>query len=238
MHIWQQVSLADYERHMQAATVDQLGALSALLAEALRLRRPLSLALLGVAGGNGLELPEVAALVRITGYDINAEYLQASGARHGHLPLRLVQADLTEELAVEMPELHELVHVALILEHAGSEAACRQMLANACRMVGVDGALSVVLQMPSAAVDGVAQTGIASIAALASDFALVERGWLIDELGKRDLRIVWESQRAVASGKSLWLGVFARAEVEPEIECAGEDLLHWGGDCCCGDDHA
>ena len=49
---WLSIPLADYEGHMNAPQVHQLEALSDLFAEALTQRRPESVALLGIAGGN------------------------------------------------------------------------------------------------------------------------------------------------------------------------------------------
>ena len=50
---WLSIPLADYEGHMGA--VKQLDALSALFARALEVCAPESVAVLGIAGGNGLE---------------------------------------------------------------------------------------------------------------------------------------------------------------------------------------
>ena len=52
---WLSVPLADYEAHMRSPAVQQLDALSDLFAEALAFCNPASVAILGIAGGNGLE---------------------------------------------------------------------------------------------------------------------------------------------------------------------------------------
>ena len=52
---WLSVPLAEYEGHMKSAEVRQLDALSKLFAAALEHCRPGSVAVLGIAGGNGLE---------------------------------------------------------------------------------------------------------------------------------------------------------------------------------------
>ena len=69
---WLQLSLADYEGHMSSPEVQQLAALSDLFAEALAICRPASLAVVGVAGGNGLD--------RIDGY-ITKHILESSCVR-------------------------------------------------------------------------------------------------------------------------------------------------------------
>jgi hypothetical protein len=52
---WLDVPLADYEGHMSVPELQQLGALSDLFADALAFGRSTSVAILGVAGGNGLD---------------------------------------------------------------------------------------------------------------------------------------------------------------------------------------
>jgi hypothetical protein len=52
---WFSIPLADYEGHMKSADVQQLDALAELFAEAIAYWRPESIAVLGVAGGNGLD---------------------------------------------------------------------------------------------------------------------------------------------------------------------------------------
>ena len=55
MNPWQDLPLEDYEGHMGSAAVGQLAPLGDIFAEALTRLRPRSVAVLGVAGGNGLE---------------------------------------------------------------------------------------------------------------------------------------------------------------------------------------
>ena len=55
MNPWLTLPLDDYEGHMGSADVNQLAPLADLFGEALAHLRPRSVAVLGVAGGNGLE---------------------------------------------------------------------------------------------------------------------------------------------------------------------------------------
>lgn len=52
---WLSIPLEDYEGHMSSPEVGQLDALAELFGEALEYRRPASVAVLGVADGNGLD---------------------------------------------------------------------------------------------------------------------------------------------------------------------------------------
>src|SRR5690242_5563710 len=97
---WLSVPLADYEDHMSCPEVCQTGALSDLFAAALQERRPESIAILGIAGGNGLDRIDTSISKRIAGLDINHEYLQCVQRRYGSLEgLELYCVDLAKPLA-------------------------------------------------------------------------------------------------------------------------------------------
>jgi len=55
MNPWLALPLEDYEGHMGLDAVNQLAPLADLFGEALARLRPRSVAILGVAGGNGLQ---------------------------------------------------------------------------------------------------------------------------------------------------------------------------------------
>ena len=65
---WLSIPLADYEGHMGADNVQQLSALSGLFKRALDVCLPDSVAILGIAGGNGLEHANPATIKRIVGF--------------------------------------------------------------------------------------------------------------------------------------------------------------------------
>lgn len=206
---WLSVSLTDYEGHMGSAEVQQLAALSELFAAALALRRPDSVAILGIAGGNGLEHINAAVTQRVAGFDINPSYLETVLQRFPHLPrLELHCADLERELAQQVPGVAsvQLVHAALVFEHAG----VGQCLENALSLVGPGGALSVVLQLPSPSEGAVSASPFASMQNLKSHFSLVDRQWLCETLEGRNLRLALEAGRALPRGKAFWMGVFVR----------------------------
>jgi hypothetical protein len=73
---WLSIPRADYESHMGADNVQQLGALSELFKRTLDVCLPDSVAILGIAGGNGLEHANPASIARIVGLDINPGYLE------------------------------------------------------------------------------------------------------------------------------------------------------------------
>jgi SAM-dependent methyltransferase len=141
---WLAIPLEDYEGHMGSDNVRQLEALSDLFKRALDLCIPESVAVLGVAGGNGLDRIDSAITKRIVGLDINSSYLGAVRQRYGALPgLELCCTDLADMPMSLTPV--ELVHAALVFEHTGLGCS----LENALLLVAPGGRLSVVLQLPS-----------------------------------------------------------------------------------------
>ena len=66
---------------MSSDSVQQLSTLSELFRQALAYCHPESVAVLGVAGGNGLEQIQPDATRRIYGIDLNPDYLEATRQR-------------------------------------------------------------------------------------------------------------------------------------------------------------
>src|SRR5208283_4273166 len=117
--------------------VRQLDVLSELFAVALGRCRPASVALLGIAGGNGLDRVDGGITKRIVGLDLNPLYLDEVQRRYaGKSGLELCCVDLGEQ-AVDLEPV-QLVHAALVFEHAGV-GLC---LKNAVSLVAPGGFLS------------------------------------------------------------------------------------------------
>ena len=200
---WLKISLSDYEEHMQLPEVRQLGVLSALFGEAIAFCRPSSVAILGIAGGNELERIDTSHTKRIVGFDINPAYLKALQGRSSHVSgLELYCVDLAKQIVTLAPV--QLVHAALIFEHAGVD----RCFENALSLIAPGGALSVVLQLPCEAKQGVSTTQFPSIQKLRSHFFFVDPDWLRTALEKRGLRLRHYMQRSLPSGKGLWMGIF------------------------------
>jgi hypothetical protein len=202
---WLAIALEDYEGHMGSDNVRQLAALSDLFKRALDLCTPESVAVVGIAGGNGLERVDPAVTKRIVGLDINTRYLAAVQQRYGSLPdLELDCADLAGEPLNLAPV--ELVHAALIFEHTG----LGRCLENTLLLVAPGGKLSVVLQLPSAAEQGVTPTRYASMQSLRDSFALIDVSHFRLNLEAKGFRLFHQDQRSLPAGKAFWHGIFAR----------------------------
>ena len=206
MNPWLALPLEDYEGHMGSAAVNQLAPLADLFGEALVRLRPRSVAVLGVAGGNGLEHVDGTLTTRVVGIDVNPAYLAATRARFPDLRgLELHCADLERD---DVPDVEpvSLVHVGLVFEHTGTG----RCLDTAVKLVAAGGHLSVVLQLPSETHAAVTPSGFESMATLADDFAFVDPHQLRRMLAQRDLRLMHQARRTLSSGKALWWGSFER----------------------------
>jgi SAM-dependent methyltransferase len=203
---WLWIPLGDYEGHMSRPDVRQLRALSDLFKRAVELARPKSVAILGVAGGNGLEHLADAGLGRIVAIDINMEYLEQTRQRFkNYSALELHCADLTVDRLRLQPV--DLVHAALIFEHAGTENA----LENAVSLVGRHGRLSIVLQLPTPEQVPVALSTYASMQALRDHFTFVDRDLLHASLEDHGFINETEHTIQLPGNKAFWHGTFARS---------------------------
>ena len=204
---WLAVPLSEYEQHMSSVEVQQLGALSDLFAEATGCCRPFSIAVLGIAGGNGLDHIDSSITARVVGLDLNPLYLDAVRQRYSHLPgLELHCVDLSEQ-HVELEPV-QLVHAALIFEHAGADCC----LENAISMIVPGGNLSVVLQLPTESGQTVGASQFSSIQNLKHHFCVISSAWLCESLAGRGFRLIHQTTRALPAGKGFWAGIFSAPE--------------------------
>src|SRR5690349_21449618 len=114
---WLDIPLGDYEGHMASPQVGQAQLLSDTLAESLRTYSPRSIALLGCAGGNGLEQVDISKTDRVVCVDINPRYVEQVCARFGsRIPmLEATVGDIQSDDFSFAPV--ELVFAGLLLEY-------------------------------------------------------------------------------------------------------------------------
>jgi hypothetical protein len=182
--------------------VQQLAVLSDLFALALR-HGPESVAILGVAGGNGLDRIDRHVTRRVAGIDINPAYLDIVRSRYGGVELHCV--DLSKGPAPVEPV--SLVHAALFFEHAGVDPA----LDHALQLVQkTGGRMCVVLQLPSTTAEAaVSNTGYASIQKLKDHFQFVDPQDFRQRMSSRGFTLEQESTHPLYGGKALWFAMFS-----------------------------
>lgn len=142
---WLGIPLEDYESHMALPQVGQSQLLSRLLGEAIDRHSPSSIALLGCAGGNGLErIP--STVERVVGIDINQHFLDQAADRYKAQirHLELIAGDLAVDRFRFDPV--DLVFAGLIFEYVQAS----QLLGQVASMLKQGGRLVSVVQLPSA----------------------------------------------------------------------------------------
>lgn len=189
---------------MNSPNVAQLTALADLFEEALTYCRPESVAILGIAGGNGLDRIDLHVTKRIVGIDIHSAYLDTLRARYPQLPLTLHCFDLEQGTLNEKSVA--LVHAALIFEHAGTG----QCLQSAASLVAPGGYLAIVLQLPSPTQAEVSPTQFKTMLSLANQFQLIDQAHLQQSLESLGFALHHHTRRDLPNGKAFWLGIFRR----------------------------
>lgn len=145
-HTWEGIDLAIYDQHMSDAAVGHLQLLHQITREQLTSYPARSIGILGVAGGNGLDLIDPATTDAVFGYDINSQYLQACADRLktilGHR-LHLIQTSIDRALDIAPAGL---LIANLIIEYVGIEEFAAFAVAN----IHAIGTLSCVTQLNEA----------------------------------------------------------------------------------------
>ena len=128
---WEEISLDDYEKHMRLDSVRQLQALDSIMKEQFAAYPVVTSAVLGVAGGNGLEHLGTDKFRTVYGVDINADYLRAVTQRYTQLSgiLECLHIDLINE-AEKLPQAQLLI-ANLLIEYIGYGAFQRAVLQTA-----------------------------------------------------------------------------------------------------------
>lgn len=158
-HPWLEIDLGVYEQHMSDPRVGQLQRLREITAEQIYAHPTRSLGILGVAGGNGLDLREPTSVDNVYGYDINPDYLAACEKRYRPAlgsRLHLVEARIDRTLMIASTGL---LIANLLVEYVGIDEFSAFVGAN----ISSIGTLSCVIQRNDA-------TGFVSCTPHASSF--------------------------------------------------------------------
>ena len=127
---WLNIPLEDYEGHMSLPTVAQAQMIADQLDRAIARWAPTSIAVLGCAGGNGLERISAGRVERVVAVDVNPDYIERTRVRHAQrLPgLELVCADVQSESARYSPV--DLTYAALLFEYVDVRSTLKMLKRN------------------------------------------------------------------------------------------------------------
>lgn len=201
---WMTIPLADYEMHMSLPLIGQAKMLADQLELLIERHAPGSVAIIGCAGGNGLERIKSAELERIVAVDINPEYIAQAKARHATrlTQLELCCADIQSE-SLNFGAV-DLVYAALIFEYVDTRSTLASLRRN-CRQSAT---LATLLQLPHAAQAAVTPSPYSSLGALAPFMKLLAPDELCRVAKSAGFDAVNSEVITLPSGKRFCMQVF------------------------------
>lgn len=116
---WEEIPLTDYENHMKLDSVMQLQAMNEMMKGQFETYPISSVAIFGIAGGNGLEHIQKGRFEKVYGIDINSSYLQEVIKRYPKLDglLECLCINLINETD-KLPKA-DMVIANLLIEYIG-----------------------------------------------------------------------------------------------------------------------
>jgi cyclopropane fatty-acyl-phospholipid synthase-like methyltransferase len=167
---WLSIPLEEYEGHMALPEIGQAQMLAGELEFAVRRYSPKSIAIIGCAGGNGLDRLVGNRIERVVGIDINPAYVEMVSRRFQSRisGLELHVADIQSVL----PQIAsvDLIFAALILEYVDIAGTMRSLQT----LCAADGALVVIVQAAGQNVEKTSPSPYKSIQLLAPAMRLVD----------------------------------------------------------------
>ncbi|WP_254561824.1 hypothetical protein [Dyadobacter diqingensis] len=167
---WNNIPLADYERHMEHQDVGQAKLLNHLTGKYLTKYNPENILFLGISGGNGFEHIDTDTAKSVCAIDINETYLEETWKRFGEKikQLTLVSTDIGSSDVSCIKA--DFVWAALIFEYVEIEKCFEFIKHN----TATNAKLIVTIQSNNG-VQSVSQTGVESIKSVASIFKTVDK---------------------------------------------------------------
>jgi len=127
---WLKIPLADYKGHMSLPAVGQAQMIADQFDRALDQWAPTSLAVIGCAGGNGLDRIASSRVKRVIALDVNPDYIERTRARYARRleGLDLICADVQSESLVYDPV--DFTYAALLFEYVDVQSTLKTLKRN------------------------------------------------------------------------------------------------------------
>lgn len=185
---------------MSLPSVGQAQLLGTTLQRTVAHFQPSSLAVLGVAGGSGLELIESAGVRRVVALDFNPDYLALCSRRHASsfAEFEPVLHDLSQGPPAMTPV--KCIFAGLLLEYLCVESFCAYLPA----LLTTGGSFSTLLQLPSSTIPEVSPSPFTSLSRLESVFSFVDPALLEDQMSAQGFSCVLADRYNLDSGKSFY----------------------------------
>jgi hypothetical protein len=199
IHPWLEIPLSDYEAHMVLPSVGQSQLLAMTLQRVISTFRPKSLAVLGSAGGNGLELVDPKIVRRVVSLDFNQMYLAVCTDRHASSFAHF--EPILHDLKQGPPAIEpvECVYAGLVLEYIDPEL----FYAYLPTLVTHDGVFATLLQVPSPHLPEVSASPFRSLGKLQSVFSFVNPNRMNTALCAHSFSLLEAERIDLPSGKSF-----------------------------------
>jgi len=202
---WLLIPATDYEEHMRCPEVQQLQYLSEVFRETLAEYKPKKLAVVGCTTGNGFEHVDFDYVDKLTGIDVNPDYLEILKSRFANHAdkLELIEGDVCN---CEFPDNSiELIHCALVLEYLDPD----KFINLASKWINTNGVFTILLQMKSSA-DKVTPTKFSSLRNLEPVMKLIPPDMILNIAIKHGLMPIKQRVDTLASGKFFFLATFRK----------------------------
>jgi hypothetical protein len=166
---WLTIPLDDYEGHMSLPPVGQAQMIAGQLDRALDRWSPTSVAVIGCAGGNGLDRIDGRTVERVVAVDVNPQYIERTHDRYAKRlrGLEIVCADVQTESLAYGPV--DFTFAALLFEYVDLLRTLRTLKRNS----GSGAILTAVLQLPHSSIHAVSPSPYMSLGNLAAVMTLV-----------------------------------------------------------------
>jgi hypothetical protein len=199
-HPWLEIPIADYEAHMALPSVGQAQLLGTALQRTVAQFRPRSLAVLGVAGGNGLECVERDLVRRLVALDFNPDYLAVCSQRYAtsFTEFEPVLHDLSQGPPGITPV--ECVFAGLVLEYICVESFCGYLAS----LLTTGGSFAALLQLPSPTLPEVSPSPFTNLTRLEPAFCFVDPAALHKRLSTQGFSRMVSDRYDLDSGKSFY----------------------------------
>jgi hypothetical protein len=210
---WLEIPITDYEQHMSHAAVAQAQMLSRLLQEAIFEYQPRSIAILGAAGGKGLEKVDPMTVRRVVAIDVNPAFLALCTERYSRRFERYEA--IVHDLSAGAPSFQpvDFIYAGLILEYVDCGAA----LSYLPQLVLRPGVFVVLMQLPSPTLPTVSDSPFASLRQIESTFHFVDPQVVRTSLLGQGFTRCTDKMIRLESGKEFHYAVFRLGKASSEI---------------------
>ena len=189
---------------MALPSVAQAQLLATTLHSVVARYQPRSLAILGVAGGNGLDRIDSAIVHRLIALDLNGDYLAVCAARHAasFSEFQPIRHDLSRERPAIAPV--ECIFAGLVLEYLRLDVFYSYLPS----LLIDGGIIGTLLQLPSDYLPEVSISPFASLTQLRPAFAFVNPTHLHDSLSALGFSRLSHERYDLDTGKSFQLALY------------------------------